>query len=188
MEPVASRARRLVNSLYLGHYSKLVRYADRVGESRASAEDAVQEAFLRLFRYLLQGGDIEDPIAWLLAVIRRNIVRACQREARQRALYMEMTREFGEDGGQSEAGGPHWARAGELGKLFASLSGRQRQVLLRLKQGYTYREIASDLGVSTNTIKTLRARALHKMRAGTSSLSRPGSEGKSRDADALPVF
>src|SRR3989442_128416 len=66
-------ASRLVSSLFESWYSSIVRYAVRSTGSLELAEDTVQESFLVLYRELRQGTKIENPKAWTLCVVRRQI-------------------------------------------------------------------------------------------------------------------
>ena len=64
----------------------------------------------------------------------------------------------------STSQGLNLERRDELDHLLAGLTGRETDVLFQRMQALKYREIASNLGISTNTVKTLLARALRKMR------------------------
>lgn len=66
------------------HRARLFGVAYRMLGSRADAEDAVQEAFLRWHRH---GGDVREPLAWLVTVVTRislDLLRALRAE---RAAY-----------------------------------------------------------------------------------------------------
>lgn len=47
------------------------------------------------------------------------------------------------------------------------LTARERQVLRKLAEAGSTREVASSLGISVNTLRTHTARILHKLRART---------------------
>jgi DNA-binding NarL/FixJ family response regulator len=60
------------------------------------------------------------------------------------------------------------ASAGEptdpaLRRAVSRLSPRERAVLLRIAQGYTYQEIAEQLGIGVNSVGTYRARLAEKL-------------------------
>lgn len=55
----------------------------------------------------------------------------------------------------------------QLQDRLASLTPRERDVLLPLVQGYTTREIAEQLGVSAKTVDLYRARVMKRMQAQT---------------------
>src|SRR6266576_2722004 len=59
-------------------------------------------------------------------------------------------------------------RESELGKLrraYASLSGRERQVMTRVVSGRLNKQVGSDLGISEITVKAHRGQAMRKMDA-----------------------
>jgi FixJ family two-component response regulator len=59
------------------------------------------------------------------------------------------------------------AELAELRALAASLSDRQREVWLRVVRGQLNKQIAHDLGIVERTVKLHRARAMQKLRAGS---------------------
>ena len=59
-------------------------------------------------------------------------------------------------------------RESELGKLrqaYASLSGRERQVMTRVVSGRLNKQVGSDLGISEITVKAHRGQVMRKMSA-----------------------
>lgn len=158
-------ALQFVSSLYVPWYSTLVRYACRLTHSISMAEDVVQEAFFALFRSLLQGTEIVEPKAWLLCVVRREAGRQIQQESKRRTH----THEFAQEPGSAPPVHPcldgKGEKADQLARMFSVLTVREEEVLLLRMQAMSYKEIAAELGISCNTVKTLLARGLRKMRA-----------------------
>jgi RNA polymerase sigma-19 factor, ECF subfamily len=157
-------ALRVVSALYVPWYSNLVLYARRVTGSLDMAEDVVQEAFIKLFRSLIHGTTIENPKSWLLCVVRRDAAAECASERRRQTRLDEMSL----DPSAADALGLHEEHpsevAQELEGLFTVLTARELEVLLLRMQALKYKEISNDLGISTNTVKTLLARALRKLK------------------------
>jgi len=157
-------ALQFVSSLYVPWYSTLVRYACRLTHSIVMAEDVVQEAFFSLFRSLLQGTEIHEPKAWLLCVVRREACRQIQQESKRRT----QTHEFAMESNASPAAHPFLNgkhdQADQLARMFSVLTAREEEVLLLRMQAMSYKEIGKELGISCNTVKTLLARGLRKMR------------------------
>ena len=58
-----------VSGLYEEHYSRLSRHLMLSGSTAAEADDLIQEGFLRLFRHLGSGRQVENPQGWLLRVM-----------------------------------------------------------------------------------------------------------------------
>jgi DNA-directed RNA polymerase specialized sigma24 family protein len=67
---VANRqdAAELVKQLHEEHYEAVYRYLYLSGSTPADADEFIQEAFLRMFQALRDGGHIERPRNWLLRV------------------------------------------------------------------------------------------------------------------------
>jgi FixJ family two-component response regulator len=55
----------------------------------------------------------------------------------------------------------------EFGRRFASLTPREKEVCIKVSQGFLNKQIAGDLGVTEKTVKVHRARVLDKMEAGS---------------------
>jgi DNA-directed RNA polymerase specialized sigma24 family protein len=58
----------LIKRLYDEHYDAVFRYLYLSGSTMSDADEFIQEAFLRLFETLRDGGQIEKPRNWLLRV------------------------------------------------------------------------------------------------------------------------
>ncbi|HEX9188264.1 MAG TPA: response regulator [Vicinamibacteria bacterium] len=61
----------------------------------------------------------------------------------------------------------HLGGLAELRALAATLSDRQREVWLRVARGELNKQIAHDLGLVERTVKLHRAKAMQKLRAGS---------------------
>lgn len=176
-----AEADELLNSLFEEWYSSLVRYAMRAGGSLAVAEDAVQEAFMSLYRELLQGREIGNPKGWTLCVVRREIVRRYREETRHGGPFQPLSEMADAAGPRAEERLPEW-QDDDVIRLFRVLSRREEEVLLLRLKALKYRQIAVELGIGSNSVKTLLARALRKMQRA-SSRSPLGQQAQTRDED-----
>lgn len=169
-------ARRLVETLFETWYPTLFRYAWRQSRNFAVAEDAVQEAFVELYRQLAQGRRIRHPKAWMLCVTRRQLQRrrcGAPWEAGPEPLEAADTaRAVWENPERGLA----WQ---EILELFPGLTPREEEVLWLRLEAMKYREIGRQLGISANSVATLLARALRKLRAGV----KQDSSGARQDVD-----
>lgn len=57
-------------AVYIEHRDDLLNYASRIVHDRASAEDVVQEAWLRFSERMRGGGDIAQPAGYLYTIVR----------------------------------------------------------------------------------------------------------------------
>jgi FixJ family two-component response regulator len=54
-----------------------------------------------------------------------------------------------------------------LRERFASLSSREREIVIQVARGRLSKQIAFDIGIAEATVKVHRSRAMHKMNAGS---------------------
>ena len=55
----------------------------------------------------------------------------------------------------------------ELRECFASLSPREREIMIQVARGRLSKQIAFDIGIAEATVKVHRSRAMQKMKAGS---------------------
>jgi len=141
--------------------------ARRLLSDPSAAEDAVQEAFMRIVR----AGDsysCDRPFATWFYTILRN---ACTDMLRRRARQTELIREMAERQGPPSVGP---VEIDETTQLLERLPTAERDVLeLRIVMGMGFREIATALGVSTEAAKKRSQRGLRRLRKILLRKSRP---------------
>ncbi len=161
--------------LYLGSFAAMVRLARVLVDSPETAEDLVQDAFVRLHRHW---GGVRDPRAYL----HRSVVNACR--SHHRRAWRERTRAPRADTGlrapaPGSGSGPGAAGlvvdgaaeqgrsddADVLGTALATLPYRQRAALvLRYYSDLPDAEIAVALGCRPGTVGSLVHRGLERLR------------------------
>jgi len=188
-EPDSTRrdaAKSLVSGLFTDWYGPLVRYARRATGSLDCAEDIVQASFMELYRALLCGKAITNPRAWTLSVVKREIVDRFRERGRHGGVFLPLS-------DARYVAGPHSETVTfdeeqeRLTRLLAVLSQREEEVLLLRVKALKYRQIAVELKISVNSVKTLLARAMRKMQRASAAAA-SGRTGSMRDdtiSDAL---
>lgn len=154
-----AEASSAVDSVFTEWFPHLVRYAYRACGDFALAEDVAQTAFLALYRAWIRGESIEHPKAWLLCVVRREVIRHAERDWHGDPLD-ENCGNLAALSGQS----PDHLEFDGLLRQFSVLSRREEEVLILRLQSLKYHEIASHLGLSVPTVGTLLARAVKKLK------------------------
>ena len=154
--PPAPTAEDFVDDLFRAHAVSLVRVAVLLLGDQPSAEDVVQDAFLRLYRGLPSLRDPDKALPYLRASVingSRSVLRARRRTLLRRAQHeppvwsAESAAMDGED------------RRAVLTAV-AGLPRRSREVLaLRYYLDLPDDEIAAALGVSRGTVSSTAARA-----------------------------
>lgn len=170
MQGVAESDPESVAALYDRFGSLVYRMAYQQMPTRADAEDAVQEIFVRLWRTASR----YDPkraalVTWVMLISRRHLVDRLRR-ARARVSTTGLEERAAADpgdGGRVEAGmGMETAERYEaLMKRVESLPELQRAVITRAYLGgQTLRQIGEELGTPIGTVKSALSRALVRLR------------------------
>jgi len=136
----------------------------RVVRDRALAEDAVQEAFLAVWRsagaFLAEQG---KPSTWILTLVHRRAVDLVRREERRRADPLDETHEPTGEATDEEA----WLRAQRqvVQEALRKLPPEQREAIeLAYYGGFTQSELAEKLGQPLGTIKSRMFAGLKRLR------------------------
>jgi RNA polymerase sigma-70 factor, ECF subfamily len=144
-----------LKSLYNKHGPALVAYACSCGLDFTSAEDVVQQVFLRMLQAQLSKPEV--PVAYLYRATRN----ACLNHRRDRMRETELPEAetwLLHSGGDQE-------QVLTLQKALRDLPEEQREaVFLRIWSGMTLSEIASATGTSLNTVASRYRYALEKLR------------------------
>jgi len=155
--PDASDADDLVHGLYLQHAVTLVRMAKLLLRDQESAEDAVQDAFLGLYRALDRLTDHDD----LMPYLRAAVINRCRSvlRTRRRAMLRPVQHEPEVSSPESAAMAAEERRA--VLEAVSRLPRRAREVLvLRYYLGLTDEQVAITLAVSRGTVSSTASRAI----------------------------
>ncbi len=145
-------AQALFSRLFVESRDALRRYVRRLVRSDESAEEIVQEAFLRTYE---RRDHVETPRAFLFSTA-RNL--ATDRTRRDRNSPEEVLREFGDVDAAAGAALDDELLAAEsmrvLKEAIEHLPPQQQAALtLRLFHGHSHKEIGAILGISWTTVK-----------------------------------
>lgn len=138
-------------------YPPLVRYCHRLTGDRDTAEDAAQEAMVRLFEHEVEG---PRPAirAWLFKTATHVVRDRYRVEENRRRLLRENPVE------PSATEGPEQSLERDTARKRArvaleTLAERDREMLLMRYAGFSYKEIADAVDVASTSVGTLLARA-----------------------------
>ncbi|NBS66853.1 MAG: sigma-70 family RNA polymerase sigma factor [Betaproteobacteria bacterium] len=181
MRRVAHGDEAAMGELYDRFVGLVFKASRQVLSSRAEADDAVQETFVRLW----QTADRFDPqraklVTWVMLITRRHLIdRLRRKSARPEQLGLDSAIETLGPVTQAPVlpGGEHDVEV--LRRRVAELPELQRVVIERTYlQGFTLREVAEQLGAPLGTVKSALSRGLARLR------DRMASDNKSIGTDS----
>lgn len=158
-----------LRNLLLEHYDRdsvaIQRYLVLLGIDVDTAQEAVQESFLRLHEHLLASGDQANLRAWLYRVA-HNLARNSQtaHHSSRTDSLPEGAAEIAAQALSAEDALLAEERVERLRQAMNLLSHVQRQALLLRTQGLKYREIADVLSVSVSTVGENIQRGLQRLK------------------------
>ncbi len=140
------------------------RLAFRILRDRALAEDAVQEAFLAVWRSAdAYKRERAKPSTWILTVVHRRAVDLVRREQSRRSEPLEVAPE--PSVGPVDEDAVLRDRRAAVQAALTELPGDQRQALeLAYYGGLTQSELAERLGVPLGTVKSRMFAGLGRLR------------------------
>ena len=171
---IAGRDRAAFRDLYAERSAKLFAVSLRICRDRAIAEDALQDAFVEIWRKAESFDPARGKAASWLATIARN--RAID-QVRRRGRGPTFGSGSGAGGGADEedilASIPDPAQAGDggtealaLGQCLDRLDPRDKEmVLLAYYEGYSREDLSARYDAPVNTIKTWLRRGLASLRS-----------------------
>jgi len=168
MQRVARGQEQAIADLYDRFGSLVYRMAYQTMPTRADAEDAVQEIFVRLWRT----ADRYDPkraalVTWVMLLSRRHLVDRLRRsQARLRATPMgDAAGQTGQESPPELAPFERDERYRDVLELVKTLPELQQRVVVRAYLGgQTLRQIGEELDTPIGTIKSALSRALVRLR------------------------
>ena len=140
-----------LRDFYAGTYARLVGIVGAVAGDRQEAEEAVQDAFVRLLGRWSTVSRYDDPEAW----VRKVALGAVSNRRRKARNRLRATLRHGPP---PDVAGPT-GDAVDLQRALAALPAPQRAVLVLQHLGLGVDQIAAELGVRPGTVKSRLSRA-----------------------------
>jgi RNA polymerase sigma-70 factor (sigma-E family) len=159
-DAVPAGTRESFEACYAACFDDALKYARTLTRDRQQAEDAVAEAFTKIYRRWHLAG-IHQPRAYVRRAVANEVVSGFRRRGRERALLHQVET----DTTVGEAGDGVCDRDAVV-LLVATLPPRQRAaVTLRYLVDLSEAEVARRMGTSVGAVKSNTARGLVALRA-----------------------
>jgi RNA polymerase sigma factor (sigma-70 family) len=168
----------------LPHLDAAYNLARWLTRNTQDAEDVVQEAYLRAFRFF-DGFHGANARTWLLKIVRNTCYTWLQKNRAQQTAT-PFDEQLHTDIAESQNPETLLLRKADgqsLSRALEELPASFREVLVLLElEGLSYKQIAEVLEIPIGTVMSRLARARHRLRE---SLSRDVSNGKAREGQSI---
>lgn len=147
--------------VFAAHHVEALRLAYLLCGDRHRAEDAVSEAFVRVYRRWRKGG-IDHPRAY----IKRAVVNEVNSRFRRLTVERREAAKQSADNRGVRAADDQLADADLIFRTLQALPERQRTaIVLRYYADLSEAEIATTMGIAAGTVKSTVSRGLERLRA-----------------------
>lgn len=161
-EPVPLDADAAVTALYRAHYRSLVRLAVLLVDDVGTAEEVVQDAYVRMHGSWRR---LRDPQA-AVGYLRTTVLNLARSRLRHRQVVRRHAPAAGPDMPSAEYGALARLEHERLVAALRTLPGRQRECLvLRYYGDLSEAQIAAAMGISTGAVKSHASRGMAALRA-----------------------
>lgn len=153
----------LFSELFKREFPRLFRYLDRLSGEPDLAADLAQEAFVRLN----DRGELPDhPPLWLITVALNLFRNVKTTRSRRRRLFTatQVDATLADPSPDPAENVQAEETRAQVRRAIDRLDDRDRQLLLLRAEGYSYRDMATVLGLNENSVGTLLARAKRAFR------------------------
>ncbi len=158
---MVSRAQINIESLYRFYYRPLCLYALHYLEDEMQVEDVVQDCFIKFWEKSVQE-EVEHPKQYLYRMVRNACMDVLRRTPGDKT-GLEDAQSLEDDSRLQE---DSFIEA-RLWTAIDSLPEKCRRIFLMAKRdGKSYEEISSRLGISSNTVRNQVSKALRILREG----------------------
>jgi len=140
------------------------RYLLMLGVHPPQAQEATQEAFLRLYASMKKGEAIENPRAWVFRVAHNLGLRIRQKQSSQQPFDPELEAQIAASGPNAEQQLLEQERLLRFHRAVGELSEQQRRCLYLRLEGMRYPQIGSILGISASTVGEFLRRAMVRLK------------------------
>ncbi|MGE0746116.1 MAG: sigma-70 family RNA polymerase sigma factor [Rhodospirillales bacterium] len=166
LRAVAAGDRAALHALYDREAPRMIGIALRIVRRRELAEEAVQEAFIRIWN---RAGDYDpalgSPRAWMYTIVRRLALNMVRDGRREDLVDDEALAALAEAGAPHEEALARLADGSALRRCLERLEARRRDsLMLAYVGGLSHGEIAGRLGIPLGTVKAWIRRSLLALR------------------------
>jgi RNA polymerase sigma-70 factor, ECF subfamily len=156
-----------ITQLFDELHESVYRYVLCLGMAEREAQETVQEAFLRLCKYIEGGHRAHNPRGWVFRVAHNIAINELKRRKRIIEVgpeqFQELVASWADPAPSPEELLMRKEKIVQVHLALSTLSEQQKDCLFLRAEGFRYREIAEILDVTISTVAESLRRALGKL-------------------------
>ena len=163
MQQVRGGRTAALATLFERHHARVYGYCLRMTGNRSTAEDLVQDVFMKMLKYKATFKDDSELVPWMFGIARNSCLGHLKRRANDQVPATPRVEEAAADDAHEER---HDDRESELVRqALLRLPAERREVLVLSRFEYkSYDEIARVLDCSVGAVKVRVHRAMKQLR------------------------
>jgi RNA polymerase sigma factor (sigma-70 family) len=163
MRQVRAGSTAALATLFERHHARVYGYCLRMTGNRSTAEDLVQDVFMKMLKYKATFKDDSELVPWMFGIARNSCLAQLKRRANDHLPATPSIEETAADEAHEE---PHDDRESDLVRqALLRLPAERREVLVLSRFEYkSYDEIARVLDCSVGAVKVRVHRAMKQLR------------------------
>lgn len=165
LDVVNTKDKVLYKRLYDTYYAALCRYASRLLRDVASEEDVVQEVFVKFWETEVAFTTARAVTSYLYRAVYNaclNLLRDRKEFAGSMTTFDQLFTDFNSFDNERFLIEDEYFR--QIYIAIDTLTLQRRQIILKTLEGKRVEEIADELNISVNTVKTLKKKAYSELR------------------------
>lgn len=151
-------------SVFTYYYAALCSYVDRIIRNTVATEDLVQEVLMNVWKSDRKFPQVDDLTYYLYRSTYNQAMMYLRREKFQERYVQQVLQEESEFTDDEFADTVREELIRQLYFYIDELPEERRKIILLSIKGYSGKEIAEELGISINTIKTQKNRGFKYLR------------------------
>lgn len=155
--------RKLLEELFSRYYGEIYRYLYSLSHDAVLSEDLASETFLEAVKSIALFRGQADIRTWLFAIARHRWLAHLRRQKR-RLPTEELSETLPDPAKLPEERLLDREAADRIACLLAGEPERTRTIVIMRSEGYSFREIAMEVGISENSARVIDFRAREKLR------------------------
>lgn len=165
LQRIATGDEQAFRQLFEQNWGQVYGVAFAFMKSEAIAEEVVQDIFLKIWLKKEQLIDVEKPVSYLSAFIRNHILNELRKKTKEETFRKRLLEYFQQQNYSPEEQLLLKESESIINAAVSTLPPRQQLIYkLSRQQGLTQDDIAHQLHISKNTVKSHMNKALHAIR------------------------